>query len=124
MAAGRRTHIAVGNLSVRRDFGYAPRYVEAMYLMLQHERPGDFIVCTGRSVSLRDIACHVCDRIGIKHTILRQDAALFRPHDIPDIYGVNARAGEVLGWKYELSIFDVLDRLISEEMEAMGEARS
>jgi GDPmannose 4,6-dehydratase len=51
--------LSVGNIDIRRDFGYAPRFVEAMYLMLQHPTPGDYLICSGQSVSLRDIISHI-----------------------------------------------------------------
>lgn len=115
VTAGKRRHIAVGNLSVKRDFGFAPRYVEAMYLMLQQDKPDDFLICSGRSVSLQEIADYVCDRIGISRSVIKVDAGLFRPLDIANIYGDNIKARRVLGWEYAESFFDVLDILIDEE---------
>jgi GDPmannose 4,6-dehydratase len=115
VAAGTRRHIAVGNLSAKRDFGFAPRYVEAMYLMLQHEEPDDFLICSGTSVALQEIAHYICDRVNIDRSAIRVDSALFRPLDIPDMYGDNIKARQVLGWNYELSFFDVIDLLLLEE---------
>ena len=113
---GQRKNIEVGNLSLRRDFGYAPRYVEAMYLMLQHETPGDYLVCSGVSVSLRRIADHICEQVGISPDVVIQDARLFRPLDIPDIYGSNLLARERLGWVYDMDFMDVIDILIEAEL--------
>ena len=115
VAAGKKRHIVVGNLSARRDFGFAPHYVEAMYLMLQHERPDDFLICSGKSVSLQEIAHYVCDRTNIDRSVIQVDADLFRPLDIPNMYGDNIKARQMLRWNYDLSFFDVLDQLIAEE---------
>jgi GDPmannose 4,6-dehydratase len=115
VAAGKRPHIAIGNLAAKRDFGYAPAYVEAMYLMMQHGAADDFIICSGRSLSLREIAEHVCDKVGIDHDLLTEEPGLFRPLDIVDIFGDNVKAKEVLGWSYNMSFFDVLNCLIAEE---------
>jgi GDPmannose 4,6-dehydratase len=115
VAAGKRRHITVGNLSAKRDFGYAPHYVEAMYLMLQYEKPDDFLICSGCSVSLQEIAHYVCDQGGVDRSALQVDADLLRPLDIPDMYGDNTKARQALGWHYTVSFFDVIDRLIAEE---------
>jgi len=115
VAAGKRRHIVVGNLSAKRDFGFAPHYVEAMYLMLQHEKPDDFLICSSTSISLQEVAHYVCDRENLDRSVIQVDAALFRPLDIPDMYGDNIKARHVLGWNYDLSFFDVLDQLIVEE---------
>lgn len=114
---GKRETIRIGNLALKRDFGYAPRYVEAMYRMLQHDSPGDYLICSGRSVLLADIANHICDRIGISRDRLVTDPALFRPLDIPDIYGCNQRARQALNWEYSLDFMDVLDILIEAEQQ-------
>ena len=115
VAAGKRQHIAVGNLSAKRDFGFAPHYVEAMYLMLQHEEPDDFLICSGKSVTLQEIAHYVCDRAKIDRCAIHADPDLFRPLEIPDIYGDNIKARQRLGWNYNMSFFDVIERLIVEE---------
>ena len=112
---GKKKNLVVGNLSLKRDFGFAPSYVEAMYLMLQHHKPDDFLICSGKSLLLQDIADYVCDKIGIDRRCQIQNKELIRPMDIPDIYGNNTKAKNELKWSYELSFFDVIDRLISEE---------
>jgi len=110
--------LRLGNLEVRRDFGLSPRYVEAMWLMLQHSRPDDFIICSGRSVLLWDIVKHVFDRLEIGMEKATVDRSLVRPNEILDIYGDNSKAKTELGWDYDLSFFDVLDLLIDEELGA------
>ena len=117
VAAGKRQTIRVGNLAARRDLGYAPRYVETMYLMLQQDKPDDFLICSGQSVELSEIAHYICDKTGIDRDVLKSDPALYRPLDIPDIYGDNRKAKRELGWEYDMSFFDVLDLLIDEEMK-------
>jgi GDPmannose 4,6-dehydratase len=113
--SGKRQYIHVGNLEVRRDFGFAPCYVEAMYLMLQHNRASDFLICSGKSISLREIAEYICNQVGIDKACLKRDARLYRPLDILDIYGDNTKAKKELGWSYTMTFFNVLDYLINEE---------
>jgi len=107
--------LCVGNIDVKRDFGFAPDYVRAMWLSLQQNTAGDYIICSGSSVYLRDIISYVFDHFGISNDKLIEDPALFRPTDIEDIYGDNTKAKTLLKWEYDKSFFDVLDILISEE---------
>ena len=113
--AGTQTHLRVGNIEVKRDFGYAPDYVEAMWLMLQQETPSDFLVCSGISISLRQIIEHVFSRLGIKTDRIIIDPDLYRPAEIIDLYGEPKNAKSKLNWSYERSFFDVLDLLLAEQ---------
>ncbi len=118
IAAGKLDVLTVGQIDLKRDFGYAPEYVKAMWLMLQHSGPDDYSICSGSSVSLREIIHYVFKKLKIPLNKLRIDETLFRPVDIMDIYGDNGKAKKILGWKYDMSFFEVLDKLIEEEMKA------
>ncbi len=109
------TQLCVGNLDVKRDFGYAPDYVKAMWLSLQHEKADDYIICSGKSIYLREIVNYVFDYLGIDMDKLVEDQTLFRPTDIQNIYGDNTKAKTLLNWEYNKSFFEVLDVLIEEE---------
>ena len=113
---GNRDYLEVGNIDIKRDFGYALEYVKAMWLMLQQDEPDDYIVCSGASVSLRSIIEHVFERLGIPIEKLVISPKLFRPTEIEDIYGINSKAREKLGWVYDLTFYDVLDFMIEEEL--------
>lgn len=108
--------LEVGNIEVKRDFGYAPKYVEAMWLMQQQEQSDDFIICSGTSVSLRSIIEHVFQSLNISMDKVRVNEALFRPNEIPDIYGDNSKAKRVLDWSYTMSFYDVIDLILEEEL--------
>ena len=109
--------LIIGNLNVKRDFGYAPKYVEAMWKILQSDKPDDFIICSGKSILLRDIVEYVFEKLKIDKSLIVEDKNLFRPNEIEDIYGDNSKARDVLLWEYDYSFFDVLDILIEEEMK-------
>lgn len=111
--------LKVGNIDIKRDFGYSPNYVEAMWLMLQAENPDDFIICSGRSITLRSIIEYIFNKLGVSLDKLVIDADLMRPTDIEDIYGDNAPAKIKLGWNYELDFYEVLDILIEKEKELL-----
>lgn len=114
--SGKLDKLIVGNLNVKRDFEYAPKYVEAIWKMLQIDRPDDFIICSGKSVLLRDIVEYIFEKLCIDKTLIVEDKSLFRPNEIEEIYGDNSKAKELLGWEYNYSFFDVLDILIDEEI--------
>ncbi len=113
---GLRDCLEVGNIDIRRDFGYAKEYVKAMWLMLQQDTPDDYIICSGKSISLREIIEHIFSRLGIPLEKLVVKKELFRPTEIMDNYGDNSRARTRLNWEYSLSFFDVLDILLDEEL--------
>ncbi|WP_286682928.1 GDP-mannose 4,6-dehydratase [Sulfurospirillum sp. MES] len=108
--------LIVGNLNVKRDFGYAPKYVEAMWKILQSPYADDFIICSGKSVLLRDIVEYVFYQLKLDRQLIVEDKSLFRPNEIEEIYGDNTKAKIFLEWDYNDSFFEVLDRLINEEM--------
>jgi GDPmannose 4,6-dehydratase len=112
---GAANELCVGNIDVKRDFGFAPDYVKAMWLSLQHDKADDYLICSGKSVYLRDIITYVFEHFGISKDKLVEDPALFRPTDINDIFGDNTKAKTQLGWEYNKSFFDVLDILMKEE---------
>jgi GDPmannose 4,6-dehydratase len=112
---GKRDLIQVGNIDFRRDFGYAPDYVQAMWMMLQQDKPKEYTICSGVSISLRDILYYVFDKLDIPKDKIVTDKNLFRPNDIYNIYGDNTSAKNELGWENNKTFFEVLDMLIEEE---------
>ena len=116
ISTGKEKVLRVGNIEVKRDFGYAKEYVKAIWNIMQLNEPGDFVVCSGTSISLREIVYYVFDKFGINHDKIIQDPALHRPSEIPNLYGDNSDVKDKTGWKYEMTFFDVVDILIEEEL--------
>lgn len=112
---GKAEELRVGNIDLSRDFGYAPDYVRAMWLMLQQKKAGEYLICSGRSISLREIVEYVFDKVRISKNKIIIDEKLFRPNDIENIYGTNEKARLELGWEYDKAFCEVLDVLIDEE---------
>ena len=112
---GKQTILEVGNIDIKRDFGYAPKYVEAMYLMMQHDTPDDYIIASGKSLSIREIIYYIFDKLELSKDKIVINQEYFRPNEIENIYGDCSKAKLQLGWEYEMSFFDVLDILIDEE---------
>ena len=96
---GLQNKIALGNLDARRDWGYAKDYVEAMWLMLQQDKPDDYVIATGETRSVRDFLYEVFDIAGLdidKHLVI--DERLKRPHEVPWLEGDFLKARTKLGW--------------------------
>jgi len=109
--------LKLGNVLIQRDWGYAPEYVKAMWLMLQQDKPGDFLICSGNVLSLENLIDIVFNLLGIDRSeYVQQDASLLRPNDLEIIYGDNSKAKHELGWEYEMSNEDLISRLIEDEL--------
>lgn len=115
--AGKKDILEVGNIDIKRDFGYAPKYVEAMYLMMQDERPDDYIIASGQSLSIREIIYYIFEKLEISKEKIIVDDTFMRPNEIADIYGDASKAKERLKWEYEMDFFEVLDILVEEEIK-------
>ena len=89
---GKQDILEVGNIDIKRDFGYAPDYVKAMIKMVQMEKPDDYIICSGTSISLRHVIEHLFQVLGIDKDRIQINKKFFRPSDINDIYGDSTKA--------------------------------
>jgi GDPmannose 4,6-dehydratase len=117
---GKKEYLEFGNLDIKRDFGYSKKYVEAMWLMLQQEKADDFVICSGRSVFLKEIVEHVFKKVNLPYSKVQINKRLFRPTEIEDIYGSSFKAKSILNWDYDLDFFDVLDTITDEEIKNYG----
>jgi len=109
--------LEVGNIDIKRDFGFAPKYVEAMYLMMQHEEPDHYILASGVSVSLKEIIFYIFDSLNIDRNNVMINKDLYRPNEIMENYGDASKARKALNWQYDMSFFEVLDIIINESIE-------
>lgn len=110
--------LLLGNLAVKRDWGYAPEFVKAMWLMLQQDKPGDFLICSGNVMALKDLAERAFELVGLDfNTHVKHDSSLLRPVDLEIIHGDNSKAKSQLGWVYDMTNDDLIKTLIRDEME-------
>jgi GDPmannose 4,6-dehydratase len=115
IAAGEASHVLLGNLEARRDWGYAPEYVEAMWRMLQQDEPDDYVVATGVSRSVREFCEVAFSLVGLDYReYVRTDEQLYRPAEVDQLIGNPAKAGAALGWRSHTS-FEMLVRMMLEE---------
>jgi len=113
---GENVKLELGNIKIKRDWGWAPEYVCAMWLMLQEEKPQDFIIATGKTVSLETFVKIVFELLGLNwkdHVIL--NASFLRPTDILEGYADPSKARNILGWEAQFKVEEVIKLLIQDE---------
>lgn len=109
--------IHLGNLKAKRDWGYAPEYVESMWMMLQNDTPDDFVVATGSQHSVQELVEIAFSSVGLNwedHVII--DKKLFRPLDVPALKGDYTKANKILGWKPKTSFSDLVKIMVEEDV--------
>ncbi len=111
---GQQKGLELGNLKVARDWGHAKDYVRAMWLMLQADEPDDFVVATGRAVTLEKIIDHVFYRMEMDWKLhIRQNEKFFRPSEVPYLKGNPSKVKNALKWKPKYSLEALLDDMIA-----------
>ncbi len=121
ISKGLAGYLTLGNLRVFRDWGYAPEYVKAIWLMLQQEEPDDFIICSGEAHSLEEFVREVFKKLDLDfEKFVKVDKYLYRPVDLEIIYGDNLRAKEILGWRYDMTFYDLIDVLVEDEIKYLN----
>jgi GDPmannose 4,6-dehydratase len=112
--AGLQDKVFLGNLEARRDWGYAPDYVEALWLMMQRSEPDDFVVATGESHSVREFLDAAFEHVGLDwESHVEIDPRYFRPAEVDELLGDATKARQVLGWEPRVR-FDELVRIMVE----------
>jgi len=117
IALGIATTLPVGNLDARRDWGYAGDYVLAMWQMLQQPEPGDFVVATGISHSVRDLCRIAFERVGLdyeRHVVV--DPTLYRPAEVDHLRGDASRARSILGWEPTTPFEEMIRAMVDADM--------
>lgn len=119
---GLTAELRLGNLEARRDWGYAPEFVEAMWLMLQQEEPDDYVVATGETHSVRDFAAEAFANVGLDwRDYVVVDPAFCRPADVELLIGDPSKAGEKLGWRPQTTFKDLVRLMVEADMKRAGE---
>lgn len=120
IAAGSSNKLQLGNIGISRDWGWAPEYVEAMWLMLQQERPEDYVIATGETHSLEEFVKTAFECVGLNwQDHVTTDKALFRPSEIVVGRGNPAKAFNQLKWKAKFKMADVV-RMMAEQEQLLS----
>jgi GDPmannose 4,6-dehydratase len=118
---GLDAQLALGNLDARRDWGFAGDYVRAMWLMLQQEAPGDFVVATGEAHSVREFCELAFGSVGLDyrdHVVT--DPRFMRPAEVDLLIGDASKARDVLGWKPEVGFAEMVAAMVESDLELVA----
>jgi GDPmannose 4,6-dehydratase len=121
IAEGLQDELHLGNLDARRDWGYAPEYVEGMWRMLQADRPDDYCLATGTSYSVGDFVRFAFERAGLdweKH--VRFDPRYLRPSEVDDLIGDASKAKRELGWEAKVLTPELAGLMVDADRAAIG----
>jgi GDPmannose 4,6-dehydratase len=118
---GLAEELALGNLDAERDWGYARDYVEAMWLMLQHDEPEDFVIATGEVHSVRKLVEVAFAHVGVDpDDHVRIDERYLRPAEVEHLVGDASKAREKLGWQPRTSFDEMIRRMVDADLELLG----
>ena len=123
--AGKQKALYLGNLDARRDWGYALEYVEAMWRILQHDRPKDFVVGTGQSHSVKEFLDEAFAYAGLDwKQYVKIDPKYFRPTEVENLVADASKAKRLLGWEPKVTFKDLVRIMVDADMEEAGLAPS
>ncbi|HYC20638.1 MAG TPA: GDP-mannose 4,6-dehydratase [Candidatus Bathyarchaeia archaeon] len=123
IACGRANEVRLGNLDVRRDWGFAGDYVKAMWLMLQRDEPDDYVIATGESHSVREFAALAFDHVGLDwEQYVKIDERFMRPAEVPDLKGDASKARARLGWAPETSFEELVHMMVEADVVRYSQA--
>ncbi|SDC31569.1 GDPmannose 4,6-dehydratase [Belnapia rosea] len=114
---GLAKELQMGNLDAKRDWGHARDYVEAMWLMLQQEKPDDYVVATGRTVTVRDMVRIAFEHVGLNYEeFVKVDEAFLRPAEVDVLLGDPSKAKEKLGWAPTTTLEEMIREMVEADL--------
>ena len=119
--AGKADNLRLGNLEAQRDWGHAADYVRAMWQMLQQEEPGDYVIGTGKTHSVREFAQLAFEIAGLDYTqYVKTDAELYRPAEVDLLIADPSHAREKLGWRSHTSFRELVRQMVHADCANSG----
>jgi GDPmannose 4,6-dehydratase len=121
---GKQTHVELGNLDAKRDWGFAGDYVEAMWLMLQQETPDDYVIATGDTHSVGDFLKTACKVAGIPdwEAVYKHNPKFDRPAEVDLLIGDPSKAKKQLGWEPKVRFEELVEMMVKAEIEEEGKS--
>lgn len=119
---GIEKELRLGNIDAKRDWGHSKDYVRAMWLMLQQDKPDDYVVATGRTTTVRDMCKIAFDHVGLKmddHLII--DPVLFRPAEVDLLLGNPGKAKAKLGWEPKISLEEMIREMVDADLKRVSQ---
>jgi GDPmannose 4,6-dehydratase len=118
--AGLQNNLYLGNLNAKRDWGYAPNYTEAMYLMLQQPEPDDFVIATGESHTVREFLDLAFQRAGLDwHEYVKIDPRYYRPSEVDHLRGDPSKAKRILAWEPTVRFPDLVALMVDADIQLL-----
>jgi len=118
IATGSKDKLYLGNLDAVRDWGYAKEYVESMWLMLQQDKPGDYVVATGVGATVKDFAQAAFEHVGLSYKDhVEVDKRYERPTEVDALIGDPSKAEKVLGWKAKTHWKELAKLMVDADLE-------
>lgn len=118
--AGMQDKLFLGNLDARRDWGYAPEYVEAMWMMLQQDQPDDYVIATGETHSIREFLDHAFGHVKLDwKKYVQLDARYERPAEVDLLIGDPAKAKAKFGWEPKTKFADLVKLMVDADVELL-----
>ena len=115
---GQQDKLELGNLDACRDWGFAGDYVEAMYQMLQHEKPDDFVVCTGETHTVREFCEAAFNYVGLNYNdYVRVNPAFYRPAEVELLVGDCSKITKELGWEPKVSFTELVNMMMEDSLK-------
>ena len=122
---GLQGKLYLGNLDARRDWGFAGDYVEAMWLMLQADKPGDYVVATGKSYTVRDFLTIAAAKLDLDpDKITGFDSRYLRPTEVDSLVGDASKAHDLLGWRAKTSFNELVSMMVEHDLELASRERT
>jgi len=115
---GLQQKLFLGNLDAKRDWGYAPEFIEAMWMMIQHDRPDDYVVATGQTHTVKEFVEEVFNYLGLDwKNYVEIDKKYFRPTEVDELKGDATKIKEALGWNPKLSFKELVKIMVDSDMK-------
>ncbi len=116
-----QTTLYLGNLEAKRDWGYAPEFVEAMWKILQQDKPDDFVLGTGEQHTIREFLDEAFGYVGLDwHKYVRIDSRYFRPTEVDSLLADPSKAKKVLDWEPKVKFHDIVRIMVDADLESLG----
>ena len=117
IALGQASELRLGNLDAKRDWGFAGAYVDAMWRMLQQDEPGDYVVCTGETHTVREFCEAAFARVGLNaDDYVVVDERFYRPAEVDLLVGDSSRAADRLGWQPTMSFTELVETMVDADL--------
>jgi len=114
ISKGKQQTLALGNLDASRDWGHAKDYVRAMWMILQHDEPDDFVCAMGESHSVKELCEEVFSELDLDYRdYVIVDSKFFRPTELHDLKGDSSKLRKVLGWKPEYTFRKMIEEMVA-----------